>query len=489
MRSTKIRILLFALIAVCIAHLMSLKYSNTGMDDAILGEQVYWLHSNGIVKSKLFSGMDKGWEIRQYHYHKLFIFLGSVWISITGWSLLSLKVFMLLIVSLSGILFYKMIKVHFDTDDLTYPILGVLFLLINTSIFFYGHLFRPELMVMAFGILSYYYLNKYQKEENNSTLLLAALFSGMAVITHLNGVVFIFAGGMALLAIKKYKSFFVFGLAACLTSMFYFADIHSLEELNQLKNQFFSDPNLVESGSKLFSPILKILDEHKRIFRSPREITLFGLFFSMLILNFKFYRSKHTLLLWYSIASIIGLAAVAHGITTKYSIIYYPIIVLLILLGVQNLIRNGKKSAQWFTYGVVATYFVVHVIYNIDILTHHDNPMERNEMVTEYLEKGDHVLATETFVFDNLEDYDIISFLGFRYKLFNYVGLEESDISRDDIFDFAQRWDRNVIFIDKKLEDKRISRIIDFKTLDQGKSYSDFNVLLNNSEVLLMKKD
>jgi hypothetical protein len=470
-------------------YLSGLFFSVTGMDDAILGEQAYWMSLNGYVKSKLFSGMGQGWEVRQYHFHKLFILVGALWIKIFGWSIFNLKMLSVFLALITGLIYFKTLKKYFNEKTGYYSLIGVILLLINTSVFFYGHIFRPEVMLMLSGLASFYYLMEYNKSGKVTYLIISAILSGLSALIHLNGLIFIFAGVIALFFTKHFKELFIFGIIGSLTSLLYFIDIHSMNDLIQLKSQFFADPNIEEADSNIFMPLLKILDEHKRLFRSPREITLFILYFTLLAVHLKFYIKNHLFVFVYSLTCIVVMSGLSHGITTKYITIYFPVIILTIIIGIQHTFYSRNKNLKYIIGIITLLYFIVHLGYNVHILQKSDNIMIRNDFASNFIEEGDQILSTETMIFNHIETHDMISFLGYRYKRFNYDLTSPDDINRFEIFDFAIKWNRDLIIVDKKLEDQRVLKILNPESLIKGENYYGFVVVINSDELLILRKE
>lgn len=74
------KLIVALLIIYLLIYFISLPTRRPNEDEAILAEHSYTLLREGVVKSYMFEGMGLGWEQKQYHYHKLFIFLGALFV-------------------------------------------------------------------------------------------------------------------------------------------------------------------------------------------------------------------------------------------------------------------------------------------------------------------------------------------------------------------------------------------------------------------------
>jgi branched-subunit amino acid transport protein len=82
---------------------------------------------------------------------------------------------------------------------------------------------RPELMLAALGFGSFLCLQT--KSATVSKSLLAGVLAGMAMLCHLNGIIYLIAGFGTLLYFRQYKNASYFALAGGLTGLVYFSDI------------------------------------------------------------------------------------------------------------------------------------------------------------------------------------------------------------------------------------------------------------------------
>ena len=152
-------------------------------DEAILAEQAQMLVRNGFVSSPMFEGIGQGWEIIQLHYHKFFIWLGALVYSVFGASFYAFRFLSVLFFGGVILLVYYIMKVNKTTFV---NILSFLVLLLSNYVFFrYGLIYRPEIAVMFFALLTFYLLQKWKNNNRICFLLIAAVSAGLGALSHL----------------------------------------------------------------------------------------------------------------------------------------------------------------------------------------------------------------------------------------------------------------------------------------------------------------
>ena len=161
-------------------------------------------------------------------------------------------------------------------------------------------------MLLALGFGSYYYLLKGLYFKKYRWFILSGLLTGLAVFTHLNGLIFSVAGFILILTRKNLKALLTFSFFSGIATLLYFFDINSFEELKMLQHQLFTDPNVLEKDS----PLISLFNEHQRFFWDTEEVVFSLLFFSVFIVNFNKIRKKTTRLanLFFDLSCCFGFA-------------------------------------------------------------------------------------------------------------------------------------------------------------------------------------
>ena len=383
------------------------------VDDAWLAEYAYWLYKTGHVKSELFRGFEQ-YENQIFVCHKLFLIQGAALIKHFGFNLYVLKSVSLFYSVWVFIFVYAYLKKVVEKRELmAYFLVFLAIFLPNPCFFLYAFVFRPEVNVVAFGLVSFYFLNEGLNNSKLMHIIFSAFFAGMAVLTHLNGVIFLSAGLLVLLTEKHFKYTVVFGLVGAFTSAFYFYDI-SPNDVDIFLKQLKNDPALENSNFNWYSYAVNILKEHERFFHSPKEIIFSVLLIFVVWFNFDFLKARHKRLLLFTCFLVLSLAIIAHGKTSKYILIYLPFLCLLIVFGLGNMKQNGFKNSL-FTF-LLAFYFVGSSIQNsILIRWNTPNLSDQTRLVMKSIPKGTKVLTPIGFIFNEISNYQIQGLHVYRF--------------------------------------------------------------------------
>ena len=188
-----------ALLAVALLYLYSLWHREPDVDDAWIGEHAYWLAEKGYVKSELMHGITNQQE-RNIVHHKLFTLNGALFITLFGFSLWTLKSVSLMWLVIFTIVFFITIRRKEGSPAAWF---AMLLMAVNAFIFQYSFVYRPEIMVMTLGFISWLLLDQYLQNRSSPALIFSGLFAGLAAAAHLNGLIFIMAGGLLLVWNRK----------------------------------------------------------------------------------------------------------------------------------------------------------------------------------------------------------------------------------------------------------------------------------------------
>ena len=344
------RTILFILLLGCIAFIVSMWHRYAYIDDCFFGEQAYWLAKEGIVRTKTIQA-GLGWEERLFVYHKLNIWIGAIIINLFGWSIYYLKTLTLLIY----ISFFFLLKKYLQVDRERFPettfLLVSLLIFVNPLTFIYGFTYRPEIMVMVAGFVSFIALEKVRINNSRPNLwsIIAGIAAGVAFLTHLNGIIFAVSGFFYLIIYRKYKLLIPFMISGGIMMSFYFIDLLPSGNLAGFLAQISNWPDAVSgnyhSKANFFTNILiKLSTEHQRFFWGDKVIAFSMLFFISFILAFRYLKETHKPLLLYTGMLILFLNLLGSQIAERYLLYYYPMMALIIALSIFHFIKEKFQS-------------------------------------------------------------------------------------------------------------------------------------------------
>ncbi len=484
-----LHLILFVFFTIAlVSFLLGLYFRTINGDEVILAEQVLSLQKLGFVKAELFDGMGKGWEIRQYHYHKLFILLGVLFSSIFDFNIWILRVIPLLFFIGMVVLLFKYLQIKNLQTNLIFAII-LLVLLVNFTVFEFAFLFRPEIIVSALGLLSFILLHQFIQNGNNWLCIGSGAIAGLAAFTHLNGISYIMAGGLLLLILSKWKHAFLFGIPAGLITLLYFYDLNNLAELNAFWQQFQTDPNLGENDFKIIHAFLKIVNEHMRFFWNPPTAAFSLLYLVCLISNFSYFKKEHSTLLWYHLILIGCLSAIAQSKTIKYGLIYYPFMVLIISISLNRVFtKHNFKTKSWLQMSVLALYFFMNFGYAIWYMTGDSTShlIAKNNIYADYMPKKEaKVLANGSFYFNSYKNYTVHLILA--YELLHEIYLK-TPTSKEGFYKFAKEQNNDYILLRNHKFHSNMLSLLDFDELQNGAINHGYRVIFKNNEVVIMER-
>ncbi len=453
-------------------------------DEGIIAEHSYWFNKLGFVKSKMYEGMNAGWEIRQYHFHKLFVFTGALVIRVFGVSLYALRSISLLFLVLAIGFMFKYSKENANQEQyLPGFLLSVILLIANYNFVKFGVIFRPETMLMALGFVSFYFIDSGIKKQRYSYMIFAAILAGLGVYTHLNGVCFVFAGFMVLAVNKKYGFAVLFGAVSSMVSLLYFADIASIAELKAFWQQFTHDPNL--TNSDLLNPFIKLVTEQSRFFWNPTMSLFTILTIVSLVLNFKMLRKAHGTLLLYLLLLVVGLALFSHGKTLKYGLVYFPFMVLITGVSLPGIIQfSGIK--KYAIAVLFAAFFVTNTGSILSDILHSTNSIKRNELKSSFMPaKQVNVLGNEIFFFNQIENYTIHIRLAFSLLYEKYY---QRTPTKEDFFAFATKGNNRYIIADKQEDTEEFLNLVEFEQIREGDVLFTYRVIRKTNDFIIFEK-
>jgi hypothetical protein len=380
-------------------------------DDAWIGEFVYWANRDGYVHSELFRGLLHS-EVYQEVYHKLFVWQSVLAVKWLGWSVYVLKsISLLYLAGLLGLSWYYVrhylpVANHQQAASLYFTLL-----LLSSLVVEYSFIFRPETMLMFLGFCSWLALRRALLSGATGAAAAAGLLAGLAALTHLNGLIFIMAGGLLLLWRRRWLGAVVFGMLAVLVFAGYGLDMVRHDSWQLFWEQMTMHPAIDNGSHGIGGRILYLLNEHQRFFHSPKEIVLSLL---LLLAIYVLYRQRpHSPelanLSLYLLLLVLSLDLIVQGKTSKYLLLYLPYILFLVVIAFDQLAQMPSNRLRIIAPMLLGLYIVVNVVYTgLVIYERHDKQAD-NQRLAERLRPywGQRVIAPVNFIFPNITNFQI----------------------------------------------------------------------------------
>ncbi len=416
------KLLFFVFGLLILSYLMSIPDRKPHLDDAWLSEHSYWLLNHGVAQTKLMTGIADG-ENRLVLHHKLFTLQGAAVIFLFGYSLQWLKSVGLLYLLLTVLLIYanRRHKKLFYNEFAAF--LCVLLLWLHPLVFEFSFVFRPETMLMFFGLVSFLLLQRSaDQDDSRMPAWLSGLVAGIAFATHLNGSVAIAAGFLFLVFRRQFKLAALFALGAITTATIYFYDFGGLSDFGLWYRQLTFIPSGDDQSNGIFWKFLmNIFNEHERYFHSPKEIVFTLLILLSLVFLWKKQRHNYPVLLQYTFWLVLSMSIIALNKTSKYLILLLPYFSMILsnVLTDSELMR--KKTLRISLISLLAIFILTSFIYNFITATEKYDP-QLNRNITAKLAgaqaRNMTVMAPMMFVFDEMSQYQkIISLMSINERL------------------------------------------------------------------------
>lgn len=490
---TKRKVLLPLLLIFILLYLYSLWGRIPDVDDAWIGVDAYTLAKDGHVHTELMEGINQQNILFVVH-HKLLNLQGALFIRTFGFSLYTLKSVSLLYMLIFTGLFYLYTvrwKKLFDKTDLLFS-----FILMITYpwIFKYSFVYRPEIMMMTYGFAGYILLEKYLDLPDNKfgILFFSGLFFGLAMATHLNGLILTVSASLLLLWNRKVFPVFFLGLGAFLAFLIYFYDFTGLSYFELWRHQFFDAPYLdsLQNTPLLLKPVVNLLNEHMRYFHNPEIIGFSVFLFVTMIIGFRYLMRSYTNLTRFSVLIAIFTGVLAAHKSRQYLLLNFPYMVILITLTFKAL-RDGKINRFKFSRPVtierilsflLVIYLAVSTFYNVKLAVQKFSPEQNRRLAVKYAggnEKNTKIVAPMTFIFNEIEYFKQIQ------GEICYIELQKSDstIYGEGFLEKAYEFDRDLIMITPYYQ-----KLLGIDSYRKGDDFVHYQVIDKNDKMIVFKR-
>lgn len=457
------------------------------LDEAIIGEWSYRIAKTGKASSFLYEGLHLGYENQVFVYHKLFALVGAGVISIFGFNYYLLRLISVLFYAALILVIYKyLIKATSDTKQAIHVFLTAFFILgLNALVFNQAFVFRPESMMMFLGFCSFIFISRSLKGYKNAAWI-AGLLAGTAVFTHLNGVIFVGAGGLVLLIHKrKFEDLVKFALPATLVSLLFFFDINSSEKLHLFLYQWSHEPNLVGAEKNY---LLKLIDENQRFFHSIPEILISLPFFVFSIAYRKKIASQYPGLLTFVFSAIVLFGMLSHGKTSKYLLLFFPYMAIIVAYGAVNLWNKGKKN-HLILITAMAVYFLANIISLTKYIDYKQpNLMARNREITALIgDKNATIIGPECTIFGTIKNSKIVGMLSY-YHYCLISGKDSEKYNPEKFLQFCSQNNYKYVVNDYNTNTDRFWDHDLFRKSSVGDRLGDYKVKFHSNGILILEK-
>jgi hypothetical protein len=330
-------------------------------DDAWFAEQSYWLQKEGIIRSEFFSGI-LGWEKQLLVSHKLFLVFGAGLINVFGFQLPTVQ----FVGSIFFIAIIAEIIIYIYNKERILNSWNLLFILIlvfsNRLLIKMSFENRPELMVAALGFGSFLFIEN--KNSGVSKSLLAGLLAGMAMLCHLNGIIYLIAGLGTLLYFRQYKNASYFALAGGLTGLFYLSDILLINNgFSIWMYQFRHDP-ATQTAFGWYSKLIVLLTFPRLFFESPEHVALSLLLVFLIWHQRQFIKKLSVILRVYSSILVLSFWVITKHGSGTYMPLFMPFMFCLVYeLYRTNPFKNLALKITLATYFIIGIYGTIELIY------------------------------------------------------------------------------------------------------------------------------
>ena len=402
---------------VCFLALFPSAFVNRGIyiDEAWIGEQAKALLDHGTIVTNLFRDYP---PLNQpiVVYHKLLVWLGAASSAVFGWGLYALR----LVSAVAGVVTLVLFYLHLSTVESRRVAVVATILLLWTPLFWeMMRIYRPEMLVTCLGFAGYVLLSRARSGNSILLVMVAGLLSGLSGSAHPAGLAFVAAGFVALLYAKLYKYSLLF-LAASIIGFFpYVSGLVTDRELF-LSQLFHNDTMSSMVRISWWSPLVNLLEEHKRIFRQPVVIGISVMFVLSLLATKKAEFKQHRFFWVYLTTLVVCGAMLPFPKITRYMLPLTPFFAIASARAIDRLLTD-RGSISRIVRIVCAVWLAVFIGYGgfalgTAALKDRQAPLEIaiHRAFAEKMVTGSLVMAPPKFIFPEVDSFVIQSYWGAR---------------------------------------------------------------------------
>ena len=418
------------------------------MDEAWIAEWSFFEATEGCARSELFRGYCLYSE-RVILIHKLFVFLASGVIRIAGFHLHWLR---LMVLSLSAVLLFlvwRFLRRSGCSRDIA--LAGTAILLALPVFFRAAGFFRPEIMYTLFGFGSFMCIG--HRKGDWQKQILAGLLAGLAMTTHLTGFCFIVAGAVLILWERRPRDIVPYfaGVAVAAVPWMIEVIVHYDLFILQVQGEMLT----AKTSFTPISPLLNLLEEHKRLFRNPQAIVATTLILTSLMATTRESFRRHAGFYRYFAAVAVVLGMISSTKTVTYTVPLLPFGAACFCLALSDwksgkaLGRGGHLRRTLFALAAILT-----VVFGLwtgagTVTGGCYSPEDINSRAGEFIPDRASCLAPLHFIFGQVQRLRI----GSLY-LWRTLSDDEAGLSMEDLFVYAGRRNTEYIVLDEYWKDQ-----------------------------------
>lgn len=418
-------------------------------DEMWFAEESYFFAKDGYPHSEFFRGFYER-EERVMVFHRLLVYTEGVFSKVFGWSLLSIRLISYLSALLILLVLFGITQSWFGKKAALWAV--TFFFLIYQN-FHAAMITRPEMYLCLWSILSFYFTISFCKKSSSAHLFFSGLFAGLALYTHLNGIVIIGATGVLLIYHKKIMPTIFFGLITLAVVSPYVFDV--MQHFHLFSYQL-SGPNY---GSKtkltLFSMFSNlVLNEQKRFFWKANTAALTLVLVVLLTVKwhslFKTEGIKkdqnQTILnvMLYLIFSMVFMGLMVNDKRPHYAVMIYPIYCVIIGYALSSPFSGSvhfklKKSII----SVVIVFFIATGLYKQmtdAFFTKKERLSVLNAAAGKYLPDNAHCVAPMNFIFNEIHRLRISSLLLANFETDGKAIFKDEKITVESLARFCDKY-------------------------------------------------
>jgi len=459
-------------------------------DECVLGEYSYHFLHEGVVRLKLIPEI-LTWENRLYSHHRFFTWYGSIVIWIFGWSITALKASILPFYALFFFILYKYLH-RLELKEKTI-LLGALLVFTSPLILLKSFSYRPDILLMADGIAVIYFLKKYRVTKSLKYALLAGVFSGLAFLTHLNGMAFCIAGFAFLLIRKEYKGLGYYVLSGAIVGGLYFLEFLEQGVFEAFIYEITHWPtinhgeNYLGDGSALsiiLGRVTKLLSEHQRFFWGNDVIAYSALFFFCLIFGIKYLKKNHQDVMLFLLLLVLALNIFGSHIAERYIVYYYGSMAIIITSTLAHWMNNSQNVKLIAATLIIVLQFVFAGMKVSELYSRSYPTVESHAEILGKInnENKPEILVPYELVYNQMPNYDLYSF-----KTYEYLGedMEGGMMSQEQLFAKASELGMDYIIINERMANFKENWFYNWK-IEPNPHYKKF---FENDRYIILKKD
>jgi hypothetical protein len=483
----------FFLAAGILLYLYSLWERVPDIDGAWIGENAYWLAKVGYAKSELMRGITSQETLTIIH-HKLFNLTGALIIKVFSFSVSNLKAISLFFFSVLMFLSYQYTVKSRQLFSKKEWILFFILMLYFPWMFKYSFVYRPEVMITTLGFASFILLEQsiITKNKRAYSVWFAGLLMGLAIATHLNGIVLATSGFFLLVLNKKYKMALPYSVGALMGLSIYFYDFYQPGYFDFWYYQFFNSPTVKEMHEYpvWLEPIINLLSEHMRYFHNFKIIVFSAFILFTLIIGFKHLYRNHKVLTQFALLMFLFTGMLTIHDTRKYILLNLPYIFILVVITMKAL-RDGRisqtfklkaRTAYLISFSLMLIFLMVSFGFNLNYSMKKFSSEQNRALSLKYAGENTssmNIVTPLTFIFNEIEYYNQIQgevcYTEFQKAEPNLKGLK--------FLEKAESFGNELLIITPYYQNK-----LGINNFEKGKQYGNFLVVEKNDDYIILKK-